>query len=271
MFKQEVFIMPIQQKNRPPELKTTYQQDFQVPVQARVRQNSTHGTLAREGIIPVSKSPFFERGIAGTRFLSQLDVKLAALAPSLGVKLFPGKPYTPKEERMVRIAGFFMGIFVQRGGFLGKKKCVIDKKEPFEQHAFQDKDVIDLLTCKKFDYASIWCGAGTICGSNTLRLDVQGSTSENEEAVFQNLQIQVQKARQNKPGKTESTTVATVLVSHDIDQQIKNVAQEKHILKKTKHAFFLSAKTGHKYEVNLRDPADEKILQIRLTKMPIKI
>lgn len=213
------------------------------------RPRSSHGTLVRESILPVSCT--FRYGIGGTRFLSEFDIVITAYAHRMGLDPFPDKPLTPKEERMVRGKAFQLGLLVQYGGFLGKQKCLAIKRSPFSQCTdFTTSDIRTIIALTKFDYASLWGNSKTIVKTDKLRIDIQDPAPEH-----QNLQIQVNKKRSHKPGQPPpSTTCSTILLSFAL-AIFETAAQKKHVMRKVKNAFLLSAQTGQKYEVTLGEVA----------------
>lgn len=237
---------------------TTYRRDFKSPTQYPPKPKSTYGTLLREGILPIVIDS--AKGLKCTRFLSDNDVQLAAFATYLGVNVFPNKPFTSKEQRMVGSAGFNLGLSVQHGGFLGKKRCLVKKHQEFKQSEFKKSEVQTLLKTE-IDYASLWKGKGIIHKTDTLRLDRQ-----NETKTHQNLQIQVNKTR----GKNESTTVATVLLNRNLENLSgKNLQMHQaHVLRKTKQAFFLSTQTGSVYEVTLGEIPTTPLTRQKKRKAP---
>lgn len=89
--------------------------------QSRVR--SSHGTLAREGILPVPRT--FKYGIGGTRFTSEKEILdlvslvLRRYQPALPVQT---RPYTPKETRMLCEARDFSNSLQL---FIGLQRCLV--------------------------------------------------------------------------------------------------------------------------------------------------
>lgn len=209
---------------------------------AEIRRSS-HGTLAREGILPMEKT--FTYGIGGTRFYSEDDVRLAAFSYFLlGLDVFNDRPFTPKEERMVRGMAFRLGTAIQRGGFVGQQRCLVEKALPLNQcNDFKPQDVKDIVRHKHLTYASLWRKRGKIVETLPLRIDIEDPAKDH-----QNIQIQVNKQRK----KRESTTCAHVQLYFNlaIFRPI-DVAQHQHVLRKVRNAFILSAMTGASYGVKL--------------------
>jgi len=228
---------------------TTYTQSFQAySVKAIPHRISTKGRLASEGIFPVPLTRVY--GIDCTRFLSKTDIRLAALALyALNLSLFNDNPLTSKEQRLVRGIAYQMGLIIQYGGFLGKLRCLVVKGEPFEQAAYTLKGVHLIVADKKINYTSLWRNSGTVCTTPTYRIDIQDPTP-----THQNLQVQVNKSRKKKAGKKESTSVATVLIDNQLSFFVNDTAHQRHVVRKVRHAFLLSAQTGVKYEVRLGAP-----------------